>query len=587
MNKKRGLNVILVLIIILLVLITLFLLNKFIFTGFVIAEKNNLVLYTLDISRGIEERQNCPSGYVTVGTFIPSISSDNRWPTSIDSKNHEMSNGWLQLCTKNPEKVFLLKVRDDFDKTFSDKCSNYNLKTTGVFKPEHSPSRELPTAFDKFGRSVASGWIALCSDGDLFLNTKVEHFLNIEDSCEAHNSENIASFKPQTSEFNTKKPTAIDNFNRKMNNGWLDFCEKKTEENIIEEKIEICNDGLDNDNDGLIDCDDSECIDNEVCQQPVKEVICGNNILEANEVCDDGNTITETCGDGIVQSGTYCNADCSAELTLSEQCDENANWCRAEETCYSCQCYKNLIENPGFENELNDWIQDPLYVGRVERIEGIYDTNAHSGDYGVWVYNAGGLSQTVSIEPGKYALCAWFKDFYIEMGNDIGQIYLDDKVKNINAYEKAGYWMKGCVEKTFLSPKDIKIRVKSYDKTHSLYVDDISLVKIGEIKPECDDSIDNDGDGFIDMEDSYCESPEDPSEFPDTDNGNNPYEKGCITLWWKEDSTLTTYCDYCEQINDVYILYEWEIYKKSGMPIERVWICDYCEDGVGENCFER
>jgi len=51
--------------------------------------------------------------------------------------------------------------------------------------------------------------------------------------------------------------------------------------------------------------------------------ICGDGVKEGDEACDDGNTVTETCGDGTIQSGTYCNADCTAELTLSEQCDGN------------------------------------------------------------------------------------------------------------------------------------------------------------------------------------------------------------------------------------------------------------------------
>lgn len=64
---------------------------------------------------------------------------------------------------------------------------------------------------------------------------------------------------------------------------------------------------------------------------------CGNNIWEhgthcnadctaeivLTEVCDELNTYTEQCGDGIQQIGTYCNADCTAELALNESCDSN------------------------------------------------------------------------------------------------------------------------------------------------------------------------------------------------------------------------------------------------------------------------
>ena len=50
--------------------------------------------------------------------------------------------------------------------------------------------------------------------------------------------------------------------------------------------------------------------------------ICGNSSVDPDEACDDGNTVTETCGDGTVHDGSYCNADCSASLSLSEECDD-------------------------------------------------------------------------------------------------------------------------------------------------------------------------------------------------------------------------------------------------------------------------
>lgn len=54
-------------------------------------------------------------------------------------------------------------------------------------------------------------------------------------------------------------------------------------------------------------------------------VVCGDNEITGDEVCDDGNTTTETqtCGNNITESGTYCNADCSAEIVLTEVCDDN------------------------------------------------------------------------------------------------------------------------------------------------------------------------------------------------------------------------------------------------------------------------
>lgn len=47
------------------------------------------------------------------------------------------------------------------------------------------------------------------------------------------------------------------------------------------------------------------------------EPVCGNGVEETGEACDDGNTTTETTCPGGQTSCTVCNADCSAEVTVS------------------------------------------------------------------------------------------------------------------------------------------------------------------------------------------------------------------------------------------------------------------------------
>lgn len=58
---------------------------------------------------------------------------------------------------------------------------------------------------------------------------------------------------------------------------------------------------------------------------PSFAAVCGDGVPEGDEVCDDGNTVTETqtCGNGTVEDDTHCNADCSAIVTLTEVCDDN------------------------------------------------------------------------------------------------------------------------------------------------------------------------------------------------------------------------------------------------------------------------
>jgi cysteine-rich repeat protein len=74
----------------------------------------------------------------------------------------------------------------------------------------------------------------------------------------------------------------------------------------IEPTETICDDRIDEDGDGLVDCADPDCENDPFC-------LCGNGILEGNEECDDGNN---TDGDG-------CSSSCTLENPQSEVCDNS------------------------------------------------------------------------------------------------------------------------------------------------------------------------------------------------------------------------------------------------------------------------
>lgn len=114
-------------------------------------------------------------------------------------------------------------------------------------------------------------------------------------------------------------------------------------------------------------CGDSSCSRGETCSTCSADCgtcqVCGNGTTEGTEVCDDGNTttemcgdailddlgpycnatctasydggevwddgntVTEACGDGVKQNGTYSNADCSATIVRSEVCDYTGAEC--------------------------------------------------------------------------------------------------------------------------------------------------------------------------------------------------------------------------------------------------------------------
>jgi len=73
---------------------------------------------------------------------------------------------------------------------------------------------------------------------------------------------------------------------------------------------EICNDNIDNDGDGAIDCDDSGCRYNGAC---TANPTCGNGVLDDDEMCDGAELNGESCETQVVgTTGTLtCNIDCT------------------------------------------------------------------------------------------------------------------------------------------------------------------------------------------------------------------------------------------------------------------------------------
>jgi hypothetical protein len=75
--------------------------------------------------------------------------------------------------------------------------------------------------------------------------------------------------------------------------------------------VEICNDSLDNDNSGEIDCDDPKCADLAICTSPVVDEHCNNGI-------DDNHDGYIDCADNQCES----RAECLVEICNNDQDDD-------------------------------------------------------------------------------------------------------------------------------------------------------------------------------------------------------------------------------------------------------------------------
>ncbi len=116
-----------------------------------------------------------------------------------------------------------------------------------------------------------------------------------------------------------------------------------------------CTDGLDNDGDGPIDCNDSDCAGNQACQ-----TVCNNNnlcepALGENETnCPADCSTAAVCGNGTCELGeneTNCPDDCATTPYCGDgTCDANEDATSCPADCASgdqCVATTDLIEQNG------------------------------------------------------------------------------------------------------------------------------------------------------------------------------------------------------------------------------------------------
>jgi len=197
---------------------------------------------------------------------------------------------------------------------------------------------------------------------------------------------------------------------------------------VIASTTEICDNGLDDNCNGVTDCDDEICFEDLVCQveiiqglEVIPEPVCGDGNLDEGEDCDDGNTedgdgcsascLIEQepepyCGDGIVNGEDQCDNGENNGVECTPGYPLNCIYCSAE--CVTAEVQGAFC---------GDNILDELY-------EDCDDGNTEDGD---------GCSNTCLIEEPPEPECTDVdQDGYSIEGGDCGLVDCDDANLDVN-----------------------------------------------------------------------------------------------------------------------------------------------------------
>ena len=150
---------------------------------------------------------------------------------------------------------------------------------------------------------------------------------------------------------------------------------------------EVCDNGVDDDGDTLVDLDDPDChrcgdeildpgedcddgnlVGGDGCSTSCRFESCGNEVVDSGEECDDGNTVSgdacesnctlpacgneivdsgEECDDGNTLDGDCCSATCGFEA-LGSACDADHDFCTIDQCDGLAHCELATLQ-PGCE----------------------------------------------------------------------------------------------------------------------------------------------------------------------------------------------------------------------------------------------
>ena len=192
----------------------------------------------------------------------------------------------------------------------------------------------------------------------------------------------------------------------------------------------FCDDGIDEDLDGVTDCNDSDCAKHTVCQSG-----CGNNKVDTGEDCDGGNGCLQGCkcpagqiadGSGGCKTGS-CTPKCQGLVCGSDGCGGNCGTCKSDESCKNDQtaCLPGNVtptKDEACDNGVDDDgdgkvdVSDPDCAAKTVASLGIYFGSActlhiKSGDGETWDGNVpGNFTLSVKIDGNDKDAKIWIEN---------------------------------------------------------------------------------------------------------------------------------------------------------------------------------
>ncbi len=346
---------------------------------------------------------------------------------------------------------------------------------------------------------------------------------------------------------------------------------------------EICNNGIDDDSDGLIDCNDPDCgqptISGVNRTNPNNCPALNNGQIVINATGNDlrfsinnglsyqsSNTFSNL-GNGnytirVRNNATGCSIQHNTTTTLSDPAcpeicgngidDDGDGLIDQNDSDCSTTCITSFPYSEGFESGLGNWQQNTNDDFNWTRHTGTTPSgqtgpaSAYQGSYYIYTEATNNFNNTAFLTGPCFDLTgiceADFSFRYNMNGVAMGTLEVEASTNNGSSWSsiwsesgnKGTSWLNATLSLDTYAGGTIQLRFKGTtgsNYTSDISVDDINLTTvICSVAEICDNNIDDDGDGLVDCNDGDCGKPVITSVTPTNPNNCPDLNNGTITI---------------------------------------------------------